>query len=88
MQYSVDASPVRSLDVASTETANRRRYRHANAQVLINPQGKPVAFRRIRVLQPGSFAGGSQVQIVTPRRTSSLDRSVFDAYKARCHPLN
>lgn len=71
-----------------SDTENGARYQSANAQVLLNPRGKPVAFRRVRVLQRGTFAGASRLQLVTPRKTASISRSSFDAFKAECHPLN
>mgnify|MGYP007020456649 FL=1 len=81
-----DLSPPRS------DTVNGRRYSNSNAQVPLNPElnpeGKPVAFRRVRVLQSGTFAGASRLQLVTPRKTASISRTCFDACKAECHPLN
>jgi len=89
MVYTSTDAPVRkSVDLESTETANAGRYRQANAQVYLNPDGLPVAFRRVRVLQPGTFAGASRLQLVTPRKTASISRTCFDAYKSKCHPLN
>jgi hypothetical protein len=76
------ASPSRS------NTENGTRYKSANAQVLLNPEGKPVAFRRVRVLQRGTFAGASRLQLVTPQKTASISRTCFEAYKSKCHPLN
>jgi hypothetical protein len=77
-----------SRDSRAAETVNGRRYQHSNAQVYLNPQGLPVAFRRVRVLKPGTFAGASRLHLITPRKVSSVSRTCFDAYKARCHPLN
>jgi hypothetical protein len=71
-----------------SDTVNGARYRSANAQVLLNPEGKPVAFRRVRVLQSGTFAGASRLQLVTPRKTASISRTCFEAYKSKCNPLN
>lgn len=88
MIYTSDAPPVRSLDVEDTPTVNAGRYRRPNAQVYINPDGLPVAFRRVRVLKPGTFAGARRLQIVTPRRVASLSRTVFEAYRARCNEWN
>ena len=88
MQYTSDAPSVRSLDVAGTPTVNAGRYRQANAQVLLNPQGLPVCFRRVRVLRPGTFAGASRLQVITPKGTRSFSRSLFSAYRDRCAPLN
>ncbi|MCS4054101.1 hypothetical protein [Salinibacter ruber] len=77
-----DLSPSRS------DTVNGARYQSANAQVLLNPDGKPVAFRRVRVLKPGTFAGASRLQLVTPRKVASISRGSFEAHKSECHPLN
>jgi hypothetical protein len=88
MLYTSDAPPVRSIDVEGTPTVNARRYRRPNAQVLLSPQGRPIALRRVRVLKPGTFAGASRLQLITPRKTRSVGRKVFDAWRARCHPLN
>lgn len=89
MVYTKADAPVqKSIATAAADTPNARRYRNANAQVLINPQGKPVAFRRVRVLQRGTFAAASRLQVVTPRQTCSISRRKFDAYKSKCHPLN
>jgi hypothetical protein len=71
-----------------SDTVNGRRYSNSNAQVLLNPDGKPVAFRRVRVLQRGTFAGASRLQLVTPRKVASISRTCFEAYKSKCHPLN
>jgi hypothetical protein len=75
-------------DSRAAETVNGRRYQHSNAQVYLNPDGLPVAFRRVRVLKPGTFAGASRLQLITPREVVGLSRTVFNAYRARCHPLN
>jgi hypothetical protein len=89
MVYTKDDAPVqKSIDTASAETGNARRYRNNNAQVYLNPDGLPVAFRRVRVLKPGTFAGASRLQLVTPRKTASISRTCFDAYKSKCAPLN
>jgi hypothetical protein len=80
-------TPSRSDNEASA-TVNGRRYQSANAQVHLNPDGLPVAFRRVRVLQSGTFAGASRLQLVTPRKTASISRTCFDAYTSKCHPLN
>jgi len=89
MQYTKSEAPVqKSIDTAGTETGNARRYRNSNAQVYLNPDGLPVAFRRVRVLKPGTFAGTSRLQLVTPRKTASISRRLFDTYKSKCAPLN
>ena len=75
-------------DSRAADTANGRRYSNPNAQVYLNPDGLPVAFRRVRVLQRGTFAGASRLQLVTPRKTASISRTCFDAYTSKCHPLN
>ena len=81
-------SPSRS-DAEASATVNGRRYQSANARVYLNPDGLPVAFRRVRSLQqPGSFASRSRLQLVTPRKTASISRTCFDAYKSKCQPLN
>ena len=71
-----------------SDTENDRRYSNSNSQVLLNPEGKPVAFRRVRVLKPGTFAGASRLQLVTPRKTASISRTCFEAYRSKCHALN
>jgi hypothetical protein len=88
MQYTSDAPPVRSLDVEGTETANVPRYRSSTDEVYLNPDGLPIAFRRVRVLKPGTFAGARRVQLVSPRGITSLSLSVYRAYRGRCHPAN
>ncbi|MCS4048190.1 hypothetical protein GGQ04_003349 [Salinibacter ruber] len=88
MIYTKPDAPVRKSIDTETGTVNGRRYRQANAQVYLNPDGQPVAFRRVRVLKPGTFAGASRLQLVTPRKTASISRTCFDAYKSKCHPLN
>ena len=80
-------SPSRS-DAEASATVNGRRYQSANARVYLNPDGLPVAFRRVRVLQSGTFAGASRLQVVTPRKTASISRTCFGAYKSKCQPLN
>ena len=78
-----------SRDSRAADTVNGRRYVNSNAQVYLNPDGLPVAFRRVRSLQqPGSFASRSRLQLVTPRKTASISWTCFDAYKSKCHPLN
>jgi len=71
-----------------SDTVNGRRYSNSNAQVLLNPEGKPVAFRRVRVLKPGTFAGAFRLQFVTPKTTASISRTCFEAHRSECHPLN
>ncbi|MCS3642442.1 hypothetical protein [Salinibacter ruber] len=71
-----------------SDMVNGCRYSNSNAQVLLNPDGQPVAFRRVRVLKPGILAGASRLQLVTPKTAASISRNSFDAFKAECHPLN
>lgn len=71
------------------DTENGLRYVHNNASVKINPQGLPVAFRRVACYgQPGSFAPRSKYQVVTPKGITAVtpDRSL--ELRARCFPLN
>ena len=75
-------------DSRGADTVNGRRYQSANARVYLNPDGLPVAFRRVRVLQRGTFAGASRLQLVTPRKVASVSRTCFKAYQKRCTPLN
>jgi hypothetical protein len=42
-----------------SDTVNARRYESANAQVYLNSDGQPVAFRRVRILQHGTFTRAS-----------------------------
>jgi hypothetical protein len=88
MVYTKPDAPVRKSIDTGSGTVNGRRYRQANAQLYLNPDGQPVAFRRVRSLQPGTFAGASRLQLVTPRKTASVSRTCFDAYRKRCAPLN
>ena len=80
-------APSRS-DAEASATVNGRHYQSANAQVYLNPDGLPVAFPRVRLLQSGTFAGASRLQLVTPRKVASISRTCFDAYKSKCQPLN
>ena len=80
-------APSRS-DAEASATVNGRRYRNSNARIYLNPDGLPVAFRRVRVLQSGTFAGASRLQLVTPRKVASVSRTCFKAQKERCTPLN
>ena len=87
MTNSNDASPVRSLDVAGTSTPNARRYRHANAMLRINPQGLPVAWRRIHVLQSGAFRSHAY-QVITPRGITDVSADTGRRQRNACFPLN
>lgn len=89
MQYSVDAPPVRSLDVASTPTPNGRRYDEPNARLRLNAKGQPVAIRRVvSIGQPGSFAT-QRYQAVTPKGVVGLSHSSLSAWEEqRSHPVN
>jgi hypothetical protein len=89
MQYTSDAPPVRSLDVAGTETVNAGRYRDANARLRLNQKGQPVAIRRVVSLgQPGSFAR-HRYQVVTPAGIRAFSGSKIRTWEEkRSHPVN
>jgi hypothetical protein len=90
MDNSQNHPSVRSLDVAGTRTPNRGRYQRGrtNAIVRLNPDGLPVAWRRVVCLsQPGSFAS-QRWQIVTPQVVKDVPSSTAQAQQQRCHPLN
>lgn len=76
MLYSTTEAPVRtSLDVASAETANAGRYSQPNARVRPAAcNGLPVAFRRVVVMNSGSFAA-QKWQAVTAKGTTALPSS-------------
>lgn len=77
MTNSENTNSVRSLDVAGTKTPNRGRYQRGrtNAIVRLNPDGLPVALRRIMALgQPGAFAT-SRYQLVTPQGVTDVPAS-------------
>ena len=71
-----------------SETTNGHRYRDPNAMVYLNPDGLPIAFRRVQVRQPGSFVGACRFQIVSPKGVSPFPKSTLSAYRDRCSPLN
>jgi len=77
-----------SRDSRAVDTVNGGRYANSNAAVYVNPQGLPVAFRRVRVLRPGTFAGASRLQVVTPQGVTDVERSRFESWRRQCHPLN
>jgi len=88
MTNSNSAPSVRSLDVAGTKTPNRGRYARADATVKLNPQGLPVAWRRVCAIgQPGSFAA-QRWQIITPRVVKDVPSSTARVQKEACYPLN
>lgn len=89
MKYRNDDEPVRkSIAIASTSTGNAVRYRKSNAQVYLNPEGLPVAFREVLALKPGTFAAASHHQIITPKETSRVSRKMFEKARSCCDPLN
>lgn len=89
MQYSVDAPPVRSLDVADTDTANAGTYDNPNARLRLNGQGRPVAIRRVVALQQRGSAAVSRYQAVTPRGIVSLSHASLSSWEEkRSHPVN
>ena len=68
---------------------NAGRYAGATASVMLNPDGLPVAFRRVACYgQPGSFAPRSKYQVITPKGITAVppDRSL--ELQGRCFPLN
>jgi hypothetical protein len=88
MTNSENHPSVRSLDVAGTKTPNRGRYARADATVKLNPQGLPVAWRRIVCLgQPGSFAT-QRYQLVTPIGIRDVTAERAARQKDACQPLN
>jgi hypothetical protein len=71
-----------------SDTVNGARYQSANARLYLNPDGLPVAFRRVPARQPGTFAGSAHYEIITPKGTGPFPCSTFRAYKSRCAPPN
>jgi hypothetical protein len=70
--YNCSTPTSRSLDVAGTETANASRYSQPNARVrLAATNGLPIAFRRIVVMNAGSFAT-QKWQAVTAKGITDL----------------
>jgi hypothetical protein len=56
--------------------------------VKLNPQGLPVAWRRIVALgQPGSFAT-QRYQLITPIGIRDVTAERAARQKGACHPLN
>jgi len=81
MVYTSADAPVRkSVDLESTETANAGRYESDSSEGesttvrLARCNGVPVAFRRVRVMNAGSFAH-TKVQAVTPAGCTALPES-------------
>ena len=89
MKYSVDAPPVRSLDVVETDTENADHYDEPNSRLRLNRQGLPVAIRRVvSIGQPGSFAS-QRYQVITPRKVVGLSRASLRSWEDRqSHPVN
>ncbi|MCS3827555.1 hypothetical protein GGP85_003025 [Salinibacter ruber] len=80
MLYQSPGPPVRSLDVAGTNTLNRRRYTDPNCLLRLNRQGRPVAIRPVKgVGQPGSFAC-RRYQVIRPNGIVALSRSALIAW--------
>jgi len=73
MLYRTKDAPVHtSLDVASTDTPNAGTYDDSNARVrLAAINGLPIAFRRIVVMNAGSFAT-QKWQAVTAKGITDL----------------
>ena len=76
MLYTSTDAPVRaSLDTDETDTPNARRYSQPNARVrLAAVNGLPIAFRRVVVMNSGSFAT-QKWQSVTAKGTTALSSS-------------
>ena len=58
-----------------------------NARVMLNPEGYPVAFRRV-VSLPASGPAREYVQLVTPAGIRAIRPSRPRALMRRCQPLN
>jgi hypothetical protein len=87
MDNSQQHSTVRTLDVAGTCTPNAGRYAGGDVMKL-NPQGLPVAWRRIVCLgQPGSFAT-QRYQLITPIGIRDVTAERAARQKGACQPLN
>jgi hypothetical protein len=90
MLYRTKDAPVRtSFDVASAETVNAGAYDDANARVrLAATNGLPIAFRRVVVMNSGSFAA-QKWQAVTAKGITSLPSGLAQRlYDRATHPLN
>ena len=90
MLYRSTEAPVRtSLDVTSAETANAGRYSQPNARVrLAACNGLPIAFRRVVVMNEGSFAA-QRWQAVTAKGTTALPSSEAERLHEKATvPLN
>ena len=76
MLYRTKDAPVRtSFDVASAETVNAGTYDDANSRVrLAATNGLPIAFRRVVVMNSGSFAA-QKWQAVTAKGITDLSFS-------------
>ena len=70
-------------------TVNAGRYTGRAASVKLNPDGLPVAFRRVACYgQPGSFAVADKVQIITPKGITAVTSSRANELRGACLPLN
>jgi hypothetical protein len=82
-----DAS--RSLDVSSPPTANAARYQQANARVrLATCNGLPIAFRRVVVMNSGSFAAQKWQGVTAGGITSLSATDVERPHDQATAPLN
>ena len=90
MLYRSTEAPVRtSLDLADAETANAGRYSEPNARVrLAACNGLPVAFRRVVMMNSGSFAT-QRWQAATAKGTTALPSSEAERLHEKATiPLN
>jgi len=87
--YNYSAPTSRSLDLTGTETANAGRYSQPNARVrLAACNGLPIAFRRVVVMNSGSFAT-QRWQAVTAKGTTALPSSEVERLHEKATvPLN
>jgi len=69
------------------DTPNASRYRGDTDQVLLNPQGLPVAFRECSTAQPGSFLA-THYELVTPRRVTAVTPTAYRTLRDHCTALN
>ena len=72
---------------SSVRTVNAHRYDSANARVKLNPDGFPVAFRRVVSLKP-SGAAGHKYQLLRPSGITALTPEQAQRAVADCTPLN
>jgi hypothetical protein len=93
MTYTTSDAPSRkTIDTADAASANAWRYRSAGTRIYLNPDGLPVAFRRVSrgpsVLTRGTFASPCRIELVTPQTVRPVSRERFEDYRRQCVPLN